>query len=92
MNKADEQGRPSIIDEAKYKKTFPNIVSFHKVSCLTGEGINGLREEIERELTKLPHIKDKFPFTWKYIRDDLEVSNRNKNYINEEEYYEKCQT
>ena len=88
MNKADQ--RTKSIDEAGLKEIFPNIVNFHKVSCLEGTGIDVLRDEIVKDLTKLPHVKDNLPFTWKYVRDMLESSSKDTDFISEREYHEIC--
>lgn len=88
MNKADI--RKKSIKEQGLKDTFPNIVSFHQVSSITGEGIKDLRNEIVRELFHLPHVSDKLPFSWKYIRDDLEALGKTKSYISEQDYCDLC--
>ncbi|MEO0685148.1 MAG: COR domain-containing protein, partial [Cyanobacteria bacterium J06649_11] len=75
MNKSDE--RQKSIDEAGLNKMFPNIVSFHKVSCVDNVGIDALRSNIQKTLVNLPHINDRLPFTWKYIRNLLERDTRN---------------
>ncbi len=88
MNKADE--RTKSIDEAGLKKMFPNIVNFHKVSCINGTGIDVLREEIISEFSKLPHVNDQLSFTWKYVRENLEKKSKTTDYISAENYYSIC--
>lgn len=88
MNKADE--RTKSIDEAGLKKMFPNIVNFHKVSCINNTGIDVLREEIISEFSKLPHVNDQLSFTWKYVRENLEQKSKNTDFISNEDYYNIC--
>lgn len=88
MNKADE--RTKSIDEAGLKKMFPNIVNFHKVSCISNLGIDVLREEIIEEFSKLPHVNDQLSFTWKYIRDNLEQKSKTTDFLANESYYSIC--
>jgi internalin A len=88
MNKADE--RTKSIDEAGLKKMFPNIVNFHKVSCINGTGIDVLREEIIAEFSRLPHVNDQLSFTWKYVRENLEKKSKTTDFISTDTYYSIC--
>ncbi len=89
MNKSDI--RFKSIDEAGLKESFPNIVNFHKVSCTKNNGIDSLRNEIQNTLLQLPHIQDKVPFSWKYIRDGLEIKSKTRQYIPLDIYYDLCE-
>ncbi|MDJ1506837.1 COR domain-containing protein [Xanthocytophaga agilis] len=86
MNKCDV--RLKDIDEFGLKKKFNNIITFTKVSCLTGEGLMQLMEMIQRNLVHLPHLADRLPKTWVNIRDNL--YELNKDYITLEEYFSIC--
>jgi len=86
MNKSDK--RIKAIDEAGLKAKFKNIVHFIQVSCLTGENIRELSEEIAKALGHMPHLLDRIPKTWLDIRDDLK--NINQNYISLDEYFQVC--
>ena len=74
MNK--KEVREKVIDESTLQDKFPNIVSFHKVSCATGEGITELRNKIQECLQKLPHIGEVLPKEWLDLRKDLENEQR----------------
>ncbi len=89
MNKCDE--RIKSIDEAGLKKRFPNILNFHKVSCIENVGVDALRFEVKRALTELAHVNDKLPFTWKHLRDQLEGEGKSNDYLSVEDYYQRCQ-
>lgn len=89
MNKSDI--RFKSIDEAGLKESFPNIVNFYKVSCTNNMGIDSLRNEIQNSLLQLPHIQDKVPFSWKYIRDGLEIESKTHHYISLDTYYGLCE-
>ena len=87
MNKADI--RTQFIDEASFRKKFPNIRAFIQVSCLTGKGIKELTELIRSCLSEMPHLQDRLPKTWLQIRDDLKK--QRKDYISLAEYLAICE-
>jgi small GTP-binding protein len=86
MNKSDE--RIKAIDEESLQKKFPNIVSFHQVSAKSGKGIQGLRQAVIAQVTKLPHVGDVLPMAWEDIRKRL--SALDVNYIPAAEYFQIC--
>ena len=88
MNKADL--RTKYIDEAGFKKKFPNIQAFCKVSCLDNRGIGELTGLIRDRLALMPHLRDKLPRAWVDIRQRLEKERKKKNYIGREEYLAIC--
>ncbi len=87
-NKSDR--RIKHIDEAGYKAQFPNIESFHQVSCLTNEGISELTEAIRQSLSHMPHLQDRLPRVWAKIRDRLKLKKRHCNYISLHYYSSLC--
>ena len=86
LNKIDL--REMLINEEDVKEAFPDIVKFHKVSSKTGEGFDELKNIIQQQVEKLPHIGDILPETWLSIRSKLE--NLNENYITYTRYHEIC--
>jgi small GTP-binding protein len=86
MNKADI--RCKHVDEASFKDKFQNIVTFLQVSCVTGQGIKELTEQIRSTLANMEYLRDKLPKAWTDIRDDLKKEK--KNYISLEEYFAIC--
>lgn len=86
LNKMDE--RISNIDEKSLKAKFKNIVSFHKVSAMSGQNIELLSENICNEINSLPLIGDKLPKVWLEIRQILE--SKQSNYISLSEYLAIC--
>jgi small GTP-binding protein len=86
MNKSDL--RIKHLDEANFKDKFDNIVTFLQVSCLTGEGIDKLTEQIRQTLGGMPHLQDLLPKVWKQIRDRLKQDDR--DYIGLEDYFNIC--
>ena len=88
MNKADV--RQKVIDEASYKNTFPNIVRFIPVSCVTGLGIDVLTKTIHDTLAQMSHLKDLLPKVWLDVRPLLHQEQ--KNYIPSSRFYDICNT
>lgn len=86
LNKMDE--RIANIDEKSLKAKFKNIVSFHKVSALSGQNVEILSENICNEINSLPLIGDKLPRVWLEIRQNLE--SLQSNYISLSEYLGIC--
>lgn len=85
LNKIDEEVMP--IDEYSVKRKFQNVADeFHKISALKNINISFLRERIEVEILRLPHISDALPRTWfdaktrisKIRRSFVEITEFNK--------------
>ncbi len=87
MNKADT--RTQSIDEASFRKKFPNIRAFIQASCLTGKGIEELTELIRSCLSNMAHLQDRLPKTWMQIRDDLKE--QKQDYISRADYLAICE-
>jgi internalin A len=90
MNKLDI--RPKNLDEAIFKERFRNIVNFFRVSCVTGEGIKELTEQIRKSLSRMPHLNDLLSKRWKEIREALYIKSKEKDYISLEKYIDLCQS
>ncbi len=86
LNKVDE--RVKEIDEAGIKAKFENIAGYHKVSTLTGQGMDHLRDRIRELIADLPHIGDIWPERWTAVRARLEGDSR--DYIERDEYLKIC--
>ena len=86
MGKSDE--RTKHIDEPSLKNSFPNIVNFHRVSAIKGDGIPGLISDIKAQVAQLGHIGDTLPAVWQDIRLKLEESD--KNFISFSDYIAIC--
>ena len=86
LNKIDKN-RPISIEEKSLQEKF-NIVSFHKVSAVSGVGIDHLSEVIKEEINKLPLVGSELPKAWLDIREKLEGSN--KAYISYDDYKSIC--
>ncbi len=87
MNKADTRSRE--IAEDSFRKKFPNIRAFSRVSCLTGQGIAELTELLRSHLSAMPHLLDRLPKSWLQIRGDLKKLK--KDYISRSDYLEICE-
>ncbi|MDQ1352697.1 MAG: internalin [Acidobacteriota bacterium] len=90
MNKLDI--RQKNLDEASFRERFKNIVNFFRVSCVTGEGIKELTEQIRKSLSRMPHLNDLLPTRWKDIRDQLYEKSEERDYISLKEYLDLCQS
>lgn len=86
QNKVDD--RVKEIQQSLYKETFPNIIGFHKTSCLSRLGIIPLIDEIKTTISNLKHIGDELPNSWLQIRKIIEDDKR--YYIEYNEYIDIC--
>ena len=86
MNKADI--RIKAIDENSLKKEFGNIKGFHRVSCISGNGLPGFYNTVERVFRRLPHIGHRLPKVWINIKNDLQAYK--EDYISYHDYLEIC--
>ncbi len=86
MNKADI--RIKQVDEESLRKRFPNILDFHRVSCLNKKGIPGLARSIKHAVSLLPHIGDRLPHSWDEIRS--KIHEIKADYISFEDFKEIC--
>jgi internalin A len=70
------------------QQKYPGVRQFIKTDCEDGFGCDELREMVERETDRLPHLRDAFPASWFAIKDDLAATER--NYLRFEEYRDAC--
>jgi len=87
-NKCDQQ--PLDIDQRGLQNKYPCIKHFVEISCLTGEGIEKLRETISLEIRDMPHIHDRLSTIWFKVKDQLE--SMKKDYITYNEYVALCKS
>ena len=91
LNKCDQPTKELPINE--YKKTFSNIVEFHKISLKKDyqTSFNLFKDALKKIATNLSHIGNPLPKVWVDIRIELEqLKLEGRNYITENEYLEIC--
>jgi len=94
-NKIDEQ--PLDLDERGLLLKNPNIKAIIATSAETNEGIDRLRNALEKEIATLEHIQDKLPNNWFHIKEGLEAMQHDthdeeaRQYISYERYVEMCE-
>jgi len=86
MNKSDQ--RYKHIDEAELLKRFPNIVSFHKVSCLSNDGFKQMKDCILNEVNALPQMGMDWPNSWANLK--MKIEKNSSNYITYTEFKQLC--
>jgi internalin A len=67
-----------------------NLVGFYYVSCKSGEGIAGLRDEIKSQVKDLPHVSDLLPEDYFEVKQELEAQAADTDFITEDEYVTLC--
>ncbi len=85
MNTADAS--TPVLDEGSFRREYrPNLRGFHRVSCLTGEGIDDLRTAIEFDASRLPHVREVKSLQFFQFRDLLEAALRLTGQLADGEY------
>jgi internalin A len=70
-NKKDEQ--PFDINRKALLDKYPNIKAILETSCLTGQGVDGLRNAITQEIEQLKEVYDPLPLPWFEVKEQLEM-------------------
>lgn len=86
-NKIDQQSLD--IDRRELQAKYENIKTFVETSCESGDGIEGLKAIIAREIGSLKHIHDQLLNTWFAVKNQLEEMKQ--DYIPYHEYVRMCQ-
>ncbi|NEQ51880.1 MAG: GTP-binding protein [Leptolyngbya sp. SIO3F4] len=78
------------IDRRGLRRKYPNIVCFIETSCsnLQHKGIDNLKQEIQQQISTLPHVFDSLPASWFSVKEQLEKLD--VDYIEYYEYQQIC--
>ncbi len=87
LNKISEH--PFDVNRAALRQKYPNIRAFIPTDCRTEQGIQQLRQVIEKETDELEHLRAPFPASWLTIKNKLAAMA--DNYISFEQYRAICQ-
>jgi small GTP-binding protein len=86
-NKSDQH--KMILDERGLQLKHPAIKTIVHTSCITGAGINQLRQAIEEALAAMPHLKDRLPLAWFNVKEKLAALS--KDTLPYDSYVELCE-
>jgi internalin A len=87
LNKIDEN--PSFdVNRAFLQGKYPNIVGFVRVSCKTGDGIDRLVQELEKQIHALEMRRTPFAKSWFEVKEALDTMG--EDYISYDRYYALC--
>jgi len=81
-NKSDQF--PVDLNWRFLKEKYNIFGDFRRCSCLTGEGIEDVRNAINAAILQLAHINDRLPESWFKVKHELETSDR--DFISYEEF------
>ncbi len=91
VNKCDKDlGRLHRLDDVDYKERFPQILDIVYVSCKDNIGINSLRKRIKDISVNLPLMKTSWLSSWMRIRETLEKTSKQRNFISYKDYLKIC--
>lgn len=89
LNKCDEQFDDNLAKQMLREK-YPNICSFHKISCLKGDGIEKLKKEVVKEVSRLGMRQFIIAQNWLKVKKELEELKIQADYINYQQFIEIC--
>lgn len=91
VNKCDNDlGRLHRLDDVDYKERFPQILDIVYVSCKDNIGISSLRKRIKDISVNLPLMKTSWLSSWMRIRETLEKTSKQRNFISYKDYLKIC--
>ncbi len=91
VNKCDNDlGRLHRLDDVDYKERFPQIIDIVYVSCKDNIGIKSLRKKIKDISVSLPLMKTSWLSSWMRIREILEKTSKQRNFISYNDYLKVC--
>ncbi len=76
------------MNRAFLQNKYPNIVGFVRVSCKTGDGIDRLVQELEKQIFSHDMRQKSFAKSWFEVKESLHTMG--KDYITYEDYYALC--
>ena len=86
----NEKGDRTIqVNESQLRGQFLNLKEVLACNLANSRGLNDILKNCQFHLTKLPHVGDTLPKTWKQVREILEKDTR--NYISLQEYLRICE-
>jgi internalin A len=86
-NKSDQH--KMILDKRGLQLKYPAIKAIVHTSCVTGAGIDQLRQAIKQALAALPHVNDWIPVTWFAVKEKLAALG--KETLHYDSYIELCE-
>jgi len=89
MNKSDEY-RLNLNERAIMREYAPNVRGFAHVSAKTGEGIDQLREDIQAQISSLPHVFNLVPNTYFEVKSEIEQSAQQRDFLDVREFADIC--
>jgi internalin A len=82
---------PLNLKERTLRKKYPQIKQVISTSCLTGNGIDELRQSIIDQIDHIPHVRDLLPKAWFDLKAQLEAMRDKYDFISYEKYQTLCQ-
>jgi internalin A len=76
------------VNRRALQQKYPFVREFVKTDCKTGDGIEELREAVQRETDRLEHLRDAFPASWSVIKERL--GNLRKSFLSFDDYRRLC--
>jgi len=87
INKIDENQNYDV-NRKSLREKYKGIRDFYKISCKTGEGIEGFSRRLQEELGKVELVRSMWGRDWLKVKEELE--NSKKDYITYSDYKKIC--
>jgi len=89
-NQIDVNSGFGFENEIDLQKEFPQIKCFLKISCLTGESLDLLKQKLEEIIPTAELFETKIDEKWIAIKDKLQEETKSKHFLNETRFLEIC--
>ncbi|KST66804.1 leucine-rich repeat domain-containing protein [Mastigocoleus testarum] len=90
--KNEKQDRQCEVNERQLRGEFTNLKEVLATNLADNRGLAKIKEEIQNQIVKLPHVGDKSPLPKIWVRIRSALDNYSRNYITLHEYYQLCET
>lgn len=87
INKIDENQNYDV-NRKSLREKYRGIKDFYRISCKSGEGIEGFSRRLQEELGKVELVRSLWGRDWLKVKEELE--NSKKDYITYSDYKEIC--
>jgi internalin A len=90
INKIDEN--PSFnLKKRQLKKDYSNLKQICRISCATGEGIDELKNQIQKTLPDIELLNTRFPAKWFKVKTAIAEQAKERNFTSYEHYVDICE-
>jgi internalin A len=88
--KNEKDNRPCEINERHLRGEFGNLKDILATNLATNRGLGDIKQAVQQQVTRLPHLGTPLPKIWVRMRAALENYTSTRNYLGIDEYFSLC--